>query len=217
MELSWLEVTVRLILAALLGGLIGYQREAAERPAGFRTHILVSIGSALIMLVSLNFSKLGRADPSRIAAGAITGIGFLGAGTIIRQGNIVIGLTTAASLWTTAVIGFAIGMGFYEGALAATVLTLLVLIFFKRFEKKIIRQHHNHLTVTAKDLPGKLAKLKTVLDSLKIPARCLEIEHLPDGKAVFRLNVELPPKADPEEILTEITQCKEFSSVKWEE
>jgi putative Mg2+ transporter-C (MgtC) family protein len=217
MDISWLELTFRLFLAAILGGVIGYQREAAERPAGFRTHILVSIGSTLIMLISLHFSGLEKADPSRIAAGAITGIGFLGAGTIIRQGNIVIGLTTAASLWTTAAIGFAIGSGYYTGALVATVLTLIVLVFFKKFEKKMIKHSHRQLTVITKDSPGKLNKLRSSLGPLNAVLSLTEIEHLPEGKIAFRVMIEIPANVDPETILSALADNKEFACVRWEE
>lgn len=217
MELDWLELTLRLAVAAFLGGLIGYQREAAERPAGLRTHILVSIGSALVMLVSLQFSKLSQADPSRIAAGAITGIGFLGAGTIIRQGNIVIGLTTAASLWTTAAIGFAIGLGFYGGAVIATILTLFVLIVFKKLEKRLTKHQHRLLCLTTSDAQVKLSKLKETLSSMNVSAQLLETEQLSGGKMTLRLTLEIPPKVEPEKILLAIARRKQFTNIKWEQ
>src|SRR5574340_1635893 len=111
--ISWEEITVRLLLALLLGGLVGWQREAAVKPAGFRTHILVCVGAALFTLISrFGFFESG-ADPSRVASNIVVGIGFLGAGTIWRAGGSVQGLTTAASLWTVAAIGMAAGVGFY--------------------------------------------------------------------------------------------------------
>ena len=124
------EIIIRLILASILGGLIGLDRESTNRPAGFRTHILVAIGSALIMMVSVDNAKYG-ADPSRIAAQVISGIGFLGAGTILRTGTNIEGLTTAASLWVCAGIGLAVGNGYYLGAVATT---LIVLFFLKILE-----------------------------------------------------------------------------------
>src|SRR5690242_13183673 len=133
--LGWDEALLRLALAAAFGGLIGIEREFREREAGLRTHMLVSVGSALFTLNSAygfhDFLASGtavvRADPSRIAAQIVTGIGFLGAGAIIRQGLAVRGLTTAGSLWVVAAIGMAAGAGWYWPAIAATALTIFAL------------------------------------------------------------------------------------------
>ena len=116
------EVVIRLILASILGGLIGLEREVNNRPAGLRTHVLVTAGSALVMLISMyGFNGLGEdgtgGEPARLAAQVVSGIGFLGAGTILRQGNSIQGLTTAASLWVSGCIGLAIGNGYYLGGL----------------------------------------------------------------------------------------------------
>jgi putative Mg2+ transporter-C (MgtC) family protein len=133
--LDWWEVLLRLALAAALGAAIGLERELREREAGLRTHLLVSLGSALFTIVSAygfhSFLASGasvvRADPTRIAAQIVTGIGFLGAGAIIRQGLSVRGLTTAATLWVVAAIGLAAGAGYYSAAVVATVLVLVSL------------------------------------------------------------------------------------------
>ena len=124
-----LEAGLRLLLAAVLGGAIGFQREMSKKPAGLRTHILICMGSALFTVVSvLGFS--GNVDPTRIAAGVVTGIGFIGAGVIFRgmRGDKVMGITTAASIWVTAAVGIAAGAGLYIIATAAAVFTLLVLM-----------------------------------------------------------------------------------------
>jgi putative Mg2+ transporter-C (MgtC) family protein len=132
-------------LAALLGGLIGFEREYFDQPAGFRTHILVSLGAALFTLVGAYgfeaFSTEGtdiRADPTRVAAQVVTGIGFLGAGAIIQQGASVRGLTTAASLWVTAAIGTAVGLGFFAASTATVGITLVALVFLKPVEQRLI-------------------------------------------------------------------------------
>ena len=133
--LSWDEALLRLSLAAVLGGAIGLERELREREAGLRTHMLVSIGSALFTIVAAygfhaflsSGANVVRADPSRIAAQIVTGIGFLGAGAIIRQGLSVRGLTTAATLWVVAAIGMAAGAGYYSGAALTTVIVLVSL------------------------------------------------------------------------------------------
>lgn len=136
------QVIVRLILSALLSGLIGVERQLHRRAAGLRTHILVCVGSTLIMLTSLYifdiYKEIAPVDPSRIAAGVITGIGFLGAGTIIRYGEEIRGLTTAASLWVVAAVGLAVGCGFYSAAIAATILVLMALLLLRRLENKIL-------------------------------------------------------------------------------
>lgn len=136
------QVIVRLILSALLSGLIGVERQLHRRTAGLRTHILVCVGSTLIMLTSIYifdiYKEIAPVDPARIAAGVITGIGFLGAGTIIRYGEEIRGLTTAASLWVLAAVGLAVGCGFYSAAIATTVLVLMALLLLRRLENKIL-------------------------------------------------------------------------------
>ena len=134
-ELHFAEVLLRVVLAGVLGGAIGVEREIREREAGLRTHLLVAVGAALFTLVSayawhdFHFSNQSGVtyDPTRIAAQVVTGIGFLGAGAIIRQGLSVRGLTTAASLWVVAAIGLATGAGYYSAALITTVVVLVSL------------------------------------------------------------------------------------------
>lgn len=125
----------KLALAALLSGIIGFEREHSHRPAGFRTHILVSVGSAIVMLTSVYIAKDRGdvTDVTRMSAQVISGIGFLGAGTILREGFSVKGLTTAASLWAVSCIGIAVGAGYISGALVATVVIYLTLNSLKRF------------------------------------------------------------------------------------
>ena len=125
MEATYLELTVRLSFALVLGGAIGIEREYRAKEAGFRTHFLVALGSALFCIVSQFGFGIDLKDSSRVAAQVVSGIGFLGAGTIIFQKNVVRGLTTAAGLWVTAAIGLACGTGMYMAALIATVMVLL--------------------------------------------------------------------------------------------
>jgi putative Mg2+ transporter-C (MgtC) family protein len=137
-----LQMITRLLLTLVLSGLIGLERQVHRRDAGLRTHILVALGSCLIMLTSLYVFDIYKdkvsLDPSRIAAGVITGIGFLGAGTIIRAPNGVRGLTTAASLWVAAGIGLAVGCGFNRMAVYTTVLVLIVLYLLRYIEDRLI-------------------------------------------------------------------------------
>jgi putative Mg2+ transporter-C (MgtC) family protein len=123
--LSELELVARVVLAFILGGIIGFERERVDKPAGLRTHILVSLGSAQFTILS--FYAFPGGDPSRIAAYILAGIGFIGAGTIIQTRERVVGVTTAASLWVTASIGMAIGIGLYLAAAVVTVMTYLTL------------------------------------------------------------------------------------------
>lgn len=133
------EMLTRLFLAAVLGGVVGIERGSGDRPAGLRTHVLVCTGSALIMLVSMYaFDSFDTpSDPGRIAAQVVSGVGFLGAGTILHEGLTVRGLTTAASLWMVAAIGLAIGGGMIKIAVASTIIMLVTLIIFHGWEKKI--------------------------------------------------------------------------------
>src|SRR3982750_701332 len=126
-SLAWPHVLLRLSVAAGLGGAIGLERELRERGAGLRTHLVVCVGSALFTLVSAYAFTAPRVDPTRIAAQIVSGIGFLGAGAIIRQGLSVRGLTTAATLWLVAAIGMASGAGYYDAAIIATLGALFTL------------------------------------------------------------------------------------------
>jgi putative Mg2+ transporter-C (MgtC) family protein len=131
MPISLIEVFIRLAMSAGIGAAIGYEREHMSRPAGLRTNMMVCIGSALITMVSMY--ALSSGDPGRIAAGIVTGIGFLGAGTIFKNKDQVVGLTTAATLWTVAALGMAVGAGFYLPALMCLPIIFIVL-FLNRFE-----------------------------------------------------------------------------------
>ena len=140
------DAIVRLLVAVILGGIVGYERQSRNKSAGLRTHILVSLGSCLIMIVSLNVSLnsfftygLTNADPERIAAQVVSGIGFLGAGTILanKKGLNVIGLTTAASLWVVAAIGLATGAGYWITACVTTLFVYLVLTILSRLDRRI--------------------------------------------------------------------------------
>ena len=122
------EMVIRIVIAAFLGAVIGYERARAKKPAGIRTHLLVCMGAALFTAISI-WGFVGNADPSRIAAGVVVGVGFLGAGTILRQERGVAGLTTAATIWAVAAVGVAIGAGLYVVGAVAAVMVPLALRF----------------------------------------------------------------------------------------
>ncbi|MDR5739004.1 MULTISPECIES: MgtC/SapB family protein [unclassified Caballeronia] len=142
--LSNVELVSRLVMAAALGSVIGFERERLSWAAGLRTHMLVCVGSALIMMVSaFGFADALKGDhvvldPSRVAAQVVSGIGFLGAGSILLRGEIVRGLTTAASLWSVAAIGLAVGGGLYTASIAATAIILVILAGLKPLERRFI-------------------------------------------------------------------------------
>ena len=140
-DVNVLSVTVRLLLAVVCGGAIGIEREFKRRPAGFRTHILICLGAAMTTLTSqfLSLNMNYNTDVARLGAQVVAGIGFIGAGTIIvTRRQRVKGLTTAAGLWTAAIVGLAIGGGFYEGGVFATILILLAELVFSRMEYRMM-------------------------------------------------------------------------------
>ena len=148
-------IVIRILAALVVGGLIGFERSFHGRPAGFRTHALVCIASALLMLVTVYQNEwmttvpidLIRTDPTRMAQGIMTGIGFLGAGVIFKEGLTVRGLTTAASIWITAAIGILVGIGFYLPALVGTITTLVVLSAFRVVEMWLPSEFYAHHTL----------------------------------------------------------------------
>ena len=135
-----IDAVIKMVLAVVFSGVIGFEREHSHRPAGFRTHILVAVGSTLVMMTSkfvfLEYQGMVTVDPTRLGAQVISGIGFLGAGTILREGFSVKGLTTAASLWAVSCIGLAVGAGYYIGALVTTLVIYITLNTLKRFVAK---------------------------------------------------------------------------------
>lgn len=138
--MSDLITVVNLLVAFFLCGIIGWLREKQGKAAGLRTHILVGVGSALFTLISTDMMlRSGIADPGRIAAGVVAGIGFIGAGTIVQARGSVRGITTASSIWAVAAIGMAAGTGFYVGAVTATIIGVFTLEVLQRAEKKIIK------------------------------------------------------------------------------
>ncbi len=155
MEREWLNILTHLIVATLAGGVIGLERSYHGRPAGFRTHILVCVASSLLMLVTMYQAKwftgalpdTVRVDPTRMAQGIMTGIGFLGAGVIVREGLTVRGLTTAASIWVTAAIGILAGVGFYSTVLIGSVITIGTLTVFRKIESRMPSQIFANSTI----------------------------------------------------------------------
>lgn len=196
-----LEVFGRLALALLLGGLIGVEREHSNRPAGLRTHVLVTMGSALVMMVSVDmwvvFSARGatNVDPGRIAAQVVSGIGFLGAGTILREGITIRGLTTAASLWVAAGIGLAVGAGYYPGAVATTIFSLATLVILARIERVwLYGKRTRSITLAVVDRPGQLGRVGSILGDHGVNIHDVRMRPLGDDLVEISLEVSAPSR-----------------------
>jgi putative Mg2+ transporter-C (MgtC) family protein len=229
MYITYWEIALRLLLAFVLGGLIGFERESHNHPAGFRTHILVCAGSALIMMVSAYgfTSQMGEgflSDPGRIAAGVVTGIGFLGAGTIIQQRGSVRGLTTAATIWVVSGIGLAAGIGFYLGAVLTTFFALFSLLLLRRFERMYFsRRHLKRLTIRALDNPGLLGRIGAILGDMAVNIRKSEIgdpeEIGESGESAIYIDflVEVPFDINLSKLFGRLYCLNEVTEINWEQ
>jgi putative Mg2+ transporter-C (MgtC) family protein len=219
-SLGWDDNLARLSLAAVLGGAIGFERELRDREAGLRTHLLVCLGSALFTIVSAygfrEFLTSGdqviRADPTRIAAQIVTGIGFLGAGAIIRQGLTVRGLTTAATLWVSAAIGIAAGAGYYSGAVLGTVVTIVALwplriAAYRVFER--LRPEERSIVVELRQ-DTKVTQLLEVLEHAHARVEHFQLEEEPDRRTVT-LTLDTPS----EKLLSSLADLEFVQGVEW--
>lgn len=184
----------RLVLASLLGGMIGLEREVHGRPAGFRTHLLVSLGACLFAVTSIefyrlygNFSGVGPVgvDPARVAAQVVTGIGFLGAGAIIREGSSIRGLTTAACLWIAAAIGLSCGAGLFAVSLVVTMISLATLLLLKKVEGVLKRDTYNSVKVWSDDVAGQLDRIEQILKAGELEIIDLNVEKDVDSARIY--------------------------------
>jgi putative Mg2+ transporter-C (MgtC) family protein len=218
------ELYARLVLAAALGGAVGLERELRDQAAGFRTHMLVSLGSCLFALVSafgVDALFAGEvpevtSDPTRIAAQIVSGIGFLGAGAILRYGTTVRGLTTAASLWVVAAIGMASAFGAYLLSLATAALTLVALFGLRPFRSWMVRGLKKEREELVLDVGPELELEDLVRDVRKAG---LQIEHFrvdeEEGTRIVRLLVAVPPGSRTEDAVDEVTRLPGVRNVDW--
>ena len=224
--LNWDESLLRLALAAVLGGLIGVERELREREAGLRTHLLVALGSALFTIVGAygfhafldSGESVVRADPTRIAAQIVTGIGFLGAGAIIRQGLSVRGLTTAATLWVVAAVGLASGAGYYSAAVITTALVLVALYPLRIVAYRILRRFRAEdgrllVELPAGEPPG------AVIDAIEgAGARIGSIEVSQEGdRRRLEFDVVLPRDTPSPRLVARIADVEHVVEVRWDD
>ncbi|MEN3342914.1 MAG: putative Mg2+ transporter-C (MgtC) family protein [Actinomycetota bacterium] len=224
-SLGWPHVLLRLFVAAVLGGAIGMERELRERGAGLRTHLVVCVGSALFTLVSAygfrDFVGAGggiaRIDPTRIAAQIVSGIGFLGAGAIIRQGLSVRGLTTAATLWLVAAIGMAAGAGYYDAAVIATLGGLLTLGPLRVASYRLLRRFRSEIDRLLVEIPAG-GSPAPVLEAIEARGgRVVSLDVAQEGeRRTIAMDVELHGTAAPV-IVSSVAEVEGVLEVRWME
>jgi len=214
-----ISVLVKLVLAVICGGIVGWQREAHDRPAGLRTHVLVCLGAAVYTLASMSFSG-PNADPGRVAAQVASGMGFLGAGTIIRHGNVVRGLTTAASLWAVAAIGLCVAIGGQVWWVAAisTVIVLLTLTVLRSVERLFVsRTRMAVLTLRLADAGQEIGKLRDTLKQHGLAVDSLEVSRVgPGGVEETQVRLTLPATCDLTVLGSDLAKLEGFASMRCE-
>jgi putative Mg2+ transporter-C (MgtC) family protein len=223
-ELSWGEALLRLALAAVLGGLIGLERELRERQAGLRTHLLVGVGSALFTIAGaygfhdflVSGGNVVRTDPTRIAAQIVTGIGFLGAGAIIRQGLSVRGLTTAATLWVVAAVGLATGAGYYSGAIITTALVLFALYPLRVMAYRIVRRIRPEDGRLSVALPAGRPPGRLIDEVERFVARVESIDVSQEGdRRQVDFDVSLARGTPATALVAHVADIEDVAEVRW--
>ncbi|MCX7720852.1 MAG: MgtC/SapB family protein [Dictyoglomus thermophilum] len=200
------DVLIKFLLSTIFSGIIGWEREKEEKPAGLRTHILVSLGSTLFMIVSA-YAFPGESDPGRIAAQVVTGIGFIGAGTILRTGFTVKGLTTAASIWAVSGVGLAVGAGLYFPAFVSTLFIISVLVLATKLEKIFLGTHQDvALNLIIEDRPGSIGEIGTLFGELNIDIKQIELGNSWGGKVSLKILVRLPQKISKNDLLLRLSR-----------
>ena len=206
--ISTLDIIARLTLTFILTGLIGAEREWSGRPAGLRTHILVGVGATLVMLVSM-YGFAGTNDPARLAAQVVSGIGFLGAGAILRDKGDITGITTASTIWITAMIGLAVGNGFYFGAIFATAIVILTLIGL-RFIERYINHQTKTMTIIGDDTKPLMTKIVEICDRNELQMTHIKAKVISYGKVdALRLTASLSRDVKDEIIKIVIKEIEE--------
>src|SRR6185503_4158007 len=218
MDAADIQMAGRLCLAGLLGGLVGLEREIHSQPAGLRTHMIVSLGACLIMLVSIHMTDLsgGKSDPGRIAAQVVAGVGFLGAGAIMRSGLSVRGLTTAACLWTVAAIGLAVGCGYWFAALVTTGLTLVALTVFQKVERRFSKgKSVRRFIVQAKDSASLVSQLEGILRQANIGIQELDLQRdLVEKKLQVSITAACPEQVDMDQLSRSFSAIPDVEKVE---
>ncbi len=212
------EIMLKLVVAAALGGLIGLERETHGRPAGLRTNILVCVGAALVMAVARTASS-GVVDPGRAMAGVVTGIGFLGAGAIIKMGNIVRGLTTAACIWLVAALGIAVGQGLFVLAAITTGVALFVLVVIDKLSRAIPAVTYHTVTVVADapDFTELSVACRERIEEKGVRVLAAEVKGRADGSTELVYHVRVKGKAGVEKLVKDLLALPHVRSASWED
>lgn len=207
-DVNIVSILIRMILAIICGGVIGLEREDKNRPAGLRTHVLVCIGAAVVMLTAQNmYNRFDEFDISRMGAQVVSGIGFLGAGTIIISRGHVRGLTTAAGLWAVACVGLAIGIGFYSGAIIGTLFIFLSMVFLRRFSHKFQDASKNMDIYVEIDKTKSINDIMNILDSRNISVthvQYCEKPHYNEAAKGFLFSLNMSKRQSHNELIYEI-------------
>src|SRR5215813_6075355 len=205
-------IALKLVLAAILGGIIGIEREIRDKPAGLRTNIMICIGSTLFTSISTKVAQMLGGDPTRIAAQIITGIGFLGAGAVLHSHGFVLGLTTAATIWVVAGVGMALGSGMYTVAVFATGMSLITLYFLSFIEDKIQGRRSYSYSLVVTDLNQALASIHKVLQASSVTAASFNFNKRTDNYHVwFTL---LIPRETNLKIIQRFSEIPEITQVE---
>lgn len=217
------EVCLRLVMACVMGGIIGYERQARHKSAGLRTNILVCLGACLVMLLSQSLYQdvegKTNADPARLAAQVVSGIGFLGAGAIMKEGITVTGLTTAACLWVVAGVGLAVGAGFYTGAGVTTALVFLICGYMTRFDFFMGRETLLTLSITMVERPGQISRISTLLDMMHLKVKGIRMKSSAEGNAKdpevnLELDLESAQRIDRSAVVDAVQRLRGILSVE---
>lgn len=209
----------RILLSIICGAIIGLEREYRKQPAGLRTHILIALGSSLLMLLSIyipqQYSNFQNGDPSRIAAQVVTGIGFLGGGAILKLGTNVKGLTTAASIWITSAIGLALGAGMYFESLISTLFTIIVLFVLEFFERKYFHGERTKvISLYFEHNKIKISELYNICDSFKIHVLSTDSEYsIKKGSCKIVLFAKVPTSIDVLQLQKEFCKINSIEKV----
>jgi len=221
--ISETQFIIRILVASALGAVVGLERERLNQPAGLRTHIILVIGAAMAMVLSVNlgylFARPGLpADPARLAAQVISGIGFLGAGAILRYGFTVKGLTTATSLWTMAIVGLTVGAGYYLVAVIATALILVVLVLLNVIEKRFVRTSISRfITIEAGYRKGIVKTIRKGVRKFADDILNFTIQkHVKDKRLRIQVVAKISKDQNLEELIEEISDIDGVRSMKVE-
>ncbi|MDD2523153.1 MAG: MgtC/SapB family protein [Anaerolineaceae bacterium] len=211
--ISLTDIILRIGLSLVLGGIIGFERERDSQPAGLRTHMILVIGACLAMILSINLANAAGTDPTRLAAQVVSGIGFLGAGAILRSGFTVKGLTTATTIWTMAIVGLAVGAGYYVVSIVTTVVLMVVLSVLDVIEKRFVRINViRNVVIEVTDAKGIIRDVRKTMARIADQVITFSVQKSVKGKS---LRLEIVARfSKSEKIENMVEQISEIEGVK---